>query len=380
MGYKVERKYTDFVELRDFLKKMYPGYIVPALPKSPPKKLSTEILSKYKERLQKFLDEILRHPLLRTNEIFTKFISEKDAKIYEEFKLNLDKKLQSPIKEVSQCITLEGTANIEIDPIIESECSENLTNSKKIKSDLQKLDILNDELMINIQNTSNTLSQISQIHANIAESFSSAGAAGMFEQFVALGDVFGKISEMCKQIQGVYSLNFDKFYKDYTKQFNATDELLREWSQFLQYYQKLEKRLADKKEELFLKKQLDTWELKEDCQYPVEMLKKNKEIAISQMLPNETNEVLKTKELYGYLCNKVPEEFKRVWANNEKDFREHFSGVAQMCSGLFDRIKFLWSDLAVYLDTLIKGKDLMNKTPGNSTPDGNNIGPVIAKI
>ena len=61
----IERKYSDFMNLRTVLRRFYPGYIVPSLPKNAPYEFTKEILEHYKVEIQKFLNELFSHPLFK---------------------------------------------------------------------------------------------------------------------------------------------------------------------------------------------------------------------------------------------------------------------------------------------------------------------------
>ncbi len=135
LGTVVERRFSDFTDLRAIYKKLYPGYVLPALPKKTPRKLDPDTLKKYRVRLQVFIDEVMRHPFLRATEITSKFVAEKDPKEYEAYKSMMEK-APAP-KAVSQCYTVEGTANVACDPVLESECGEIRTGNKNIQQEFQ---------------------------------------------------------------------------------------------------------------------------------------------------------------------------------------------------------------------------------------------------
>ncbi len=131
-GYLVERKHSAFDELRMILVKLHPGYMAPILPKTPLKKFDPSILENRRQKLQLFLDDLLRHPVLRCSKLLTRFLSEKNEKAYEEYKKKFEK-VPCP-KEVSQCYTLEGIANVAYNSHVEHDCGEAKSAIEGIKA------------------------------------------------------------------------------------------------------------------------------------------------------------------------------------------------------------------------------------------------------
>jgi hypothetical protein len=121
-GSKVERKYNDFVNLRSNLIKFYPGYIISSLPKKPPQKFTPEVLTKYKNKLQNFLNELFDHPLLKRSYILCQFVLEKNYKKFQKAKKKMSKD-ESP-KCVTQCFSTEGAVDVSFDGLLESKCEE----------------------------------------------------------------------------------------------------------------------------------------------------------------------------------------------------------------------------------------------------------------
>ena len=75
-GFVVERRYNQFLEFRKELVRLNPGYIIAPIPKKKSgKKFEPEFLNKRRKQLQLFLNDALRHPLLRSDEILVQFLS-----------------------------------------------------------------------------------------------------------------------------------------------------------------------------------------------------------------------------------------------------------------------------------------------------------------
>ena len=135
-NYTVERKYSDFMNLRIILRRSYPGFIVPALPRKAPREFSKEILDQYKFELQKFLDALCSHPLFSSSAILSLFILEKDHNQYEKGKKRICK--IEPPRTVAECYTIEGCEKVSFDSLLEEKCSELNESVSSIKSNFQK--------------------------------------------------------------------------------------------------------------------------------------------------------------------------------------------------------------------------------------------------
>ena len=85
----VQRKYSNFIELRNAFTKFYPGFIIPPLPNPSKKKAEEENQDKKKYCLEIFLNDILMHPVLLTSKLFYYFLS-----------LNSEQEFESKLSEV----------------------------------------------------------------------------------------------------------------------------------------------------------------------------------------------------------------------------------------------------------------------------------------
>eukprot|EP00826_Nyctotherus_ovalis_P047809 TRINITY_DN5555_c0_g2_i2.p1 TRINITY_DN5555_c0_g2~~TRINITY_DN5555_c0_g2_i2.p1 ORF type:complete len:156 (+),score=37.50 TRINITY_DN5555_c0_g2_i2:703-1170(+) len=125
-GWKATRKEKDFYSLRKVLAKGYPGCVIPLLPETALTEFGESILAERMKVFQRFLNELLSHPLLATAVILICFLS------YSEEKFNTVKNEQEsvpPPKAVSGCFTLTGLANIHLTKSLSELCT-NLHSSR----------------------------------------------------------------------------------------------------------------------------------------------------------------------------------------------------------------------------------------------------------
>lgn len=342
----IYRKEDDFNLLRSTLVKICPGYVIPALPENPIKKLDPEHMQNRRAELEVFLKKVMVHPLLKQLKVIRDFITIENDDLFESLKKDMSK-ASSP-KELSEFLTPEGKANVIVADSSIQACNDINEASKAIIDEFTNIKFYNKELLENFNALYNTLYKISSSYKRIAMAYSTTEVEGLFVVFDTLGDSFQKMMESCRQFQGSISENFYKYFKYPTREMGAVRSVISQWSDHQSQYKKAKKKLKDRKEALFVQKQVTAWELSPECQYTFEVLLKDKKIAFNEMLPNDTKEINKLKNLYGYYCNKVPEEYKRICDDNGKEFQKHMTSVAHMNCDIFERLRKLWDDTYNY--------------------------------
>eukprot|EP00826_Nyctotherus_ovalis_P001823 TRINITY_DN1032_c0_g3_i2.p1 TRINITY_DN1032_c0_g3~~TRINITY_DN1032_c0_g3_i2.p1 ORF type:complete len:511 (-),score=138.56 TRINITY_DN1032_c0_g3_i2:139-1671(-) len=345
------RKEDDFVLLRNALVKTCPGYFIPALPQNPIKKLDFEHMQSRKVDLEIFLHRVLEHPLLKKLAVVRSFVTAESEDGLENVRKELSK--CSGPKELPEFVTVEGAANVAVTDSLVQSCKEINEASKQISDEFTNLKYYNSELIENFNTLYNTLSKVSSAYRRLATAYSSTDMHDLYMIFDTLGDSFEKMMESCRQFQGSIDENFHKFFKYPAREILTVKDALTQWNDYQSQYKKIKKKLKDKKEGLFLQKQVTAWDLSPECQHTLEVLFKDKKTAFKEMLPGETKEVNKLKGVYGYYCNKIPEEYKRICGKNAKEMQKHMMQVARMNCDIFDRLYKLWDDTYKYFDTKV---------------------------
>lgn len=342
-GITVERKFSDFVSLRENLIKLYPGYIIPLLPKKAPQKFTPEVLAKYKDKMQKFLAELFEHPLLKRSYVLCQFVLEKSYKKYKSAKKRLSKE-EMP-RCVGQCFTVEGAADVSFDPMLENKCEEMDHGLQCLQKNLDKyfhqhrrLKELDKSLIADIGRIGETLGQISETYEAISENYVVLEESKMMEIFISLAEVTAKTSASLIQIKQLYKVGIAKFLNSHGKELESMKVVVEGWRQAQERLGKAHARLDEKKKEILESIPIDKWEIQEDCLRPADDSVKGK--SLTDIVPDETKEVDTCKELYGYFCNRIPEEFKRMWVKDAKTFRVNFHRVSENCASLFSKVSF----------------------------------------
>lgn len=86
-GWKVERRFSDFIWLREHLLRVFPGVLVPPLPdKKFFGRFGDSFVEKRREALERFLNKCTMHRQLRSSDALRFFLEKRDNKLFEQEK------------------------------------------------------------------------------------------------------------------------------------------------------------------------------------------------------------------------------------------------------------------------------------------------------
>ena len=152
LNLQVRRQFSDFIWLYDYLKSRFVNCVVPPLFK----KKDNVDNDKMNERvyyIDKFLNGICQHPILKNSKIFYSFLSTKNYKEFIKVKAQYEK-IQPP-SEIQNLQSLKGELNILIS-------AKNETYFNNIKSKLNSQETLYIDLFSHYKNVLNNFSQITK--------------------------------------------------------------------------------------------------------------------------------------------------------------------------------------------------------------------------
>ena len=324
LGYQVRRRFNDFIWLHNILKSIYINVIIPPLYKKNNYlyALKDDQIAKRIRTLSKFIDEISKHPLLRSSQIFYDFISMKDDQDFTRKKDEYNK-IILPTK-AEDIKTLTGEINIAFN-YDKEQYAEKVKNLSESNEEIMKR-LIKEYKYLNVQ-LQNVITKIKKINTIWVELYNT----GM------------KYSEG-EIITGVYS-NFSKFMNDWTKlyetQINLINENIREYYRYIRNeyhsireyyalfetnknsYKKISFKLKETKERLFEEQKIDEWGLdKEDLQNKL-LLFRDKELSKEKMLPEETKKVKDKRKIYGSYCNSFIDEYNHIKSLNARRHKDN---------------------------------------------------------
>jgi len=174
---------------------------------------------------------------------------------------------------------------------------------------------LNKQLLEQIVSLSDTMKEIGLVHEKVSTEYQRLNEVGAAEMHRVLKDFFINFSDI-KNLKDQIQCHLITPFNYKPKEITALNILLKEWYASRTQANLLTQKLKAKKAELYKKKAIDQWELKGECTYTPQDLFNSKTLAFKVMLPEESKEVKKHKDIYGYYSNKVHEEFLRLSANH----------------------------------------------------------------
>lgn len=342
-GTSVERRYSDFDSLRRELLKLFPGCVVPPLPKKKlGKAFETAFLQKRKTALQSFLSELVVHPLLKTSEAVLGFLT-MSTKDWETKSKSFVKTL--PPKDVAQYRTLEGRTRIDVSKAMESYCNKIANTNGSIEESFRSLKRLSKAVGHDFDRLADSVARAGDVYGRLSETYEELECRDHAMLFMFMGDLHKKLGETYKTLKESFSNNFNRFYDFYCRETQALGEQLEARKAALENYSANEKKLYKKKEAFFEQKNIPKWKLNPNLTVTVENLLKNKDLAFAEMLPDESLEVQKLKMCYGYYNNKCVEEYTRLINKNKPVIKDYFETVPSIYIEREMCLQRIWTDL-----------------------------------
>ncbi len=317
--WQVERKEADFFDLRAVLVRQYLGYIIPALPQKPLENFAPEALGRRTRKLQFFLDELLKNNLLSSSKLVTAFLS-KQEKEFEGAKTAYNQ--LEPPKTVAECTTPEGSADVGFSHELSVYCGRVADGSKtlaekfakyfRVPSCYHRLKMLEAELGGEMERMSATVGKMAAIHAEIAETYKAIEEPTTSELFHASEELLSKLSDVPTKLQKIMNEHFDRTFRNWRAELDAIDELLIRWQ-------------ASRAEAIVTRNRQ-----KEKRKLQSQKLGKQPDPVARPQSPSasEVLDLERHRDMYGYYCNKVSEEFRRAAKEKQGCFLNEALSVA----------------------------------------------------
>ena len=309
-NYIVERRYSDFIWLRDILSNLYNNILIPKMRfkgKVTKDKHDNNFIKKRMNYLERFINYIIKDDIIKSSQILYDFLT---IKKYEDF---IYKKKQYEKIKIFNFIDIKNRKNIngildikinkEKEIYLENIKDNTIYNGNLFKKLNNNFKSLNDEFNLvikRIENISNIFKQIYDISNKyldlniIKESYSQ-----MELMFKNLGDNFNILNNFIKT-------EIKQHFKFIGNNFISLNEMIQNVEISKNNYIKIAKHLINKKNELYKKGDISKYELKEKINF------NNKNQILNKMLPQETKNSIKNKMIYGFYLNEIIKEYEKM--------------------------------------------------------------------
>ena len=295
------------------LQNLYNYNVIPSTPKKSKigiDKFGDPFLQKRMRTLEKFLNYTLKNPVLKSSQILYDFISiEKDAdfqkkkKEYEKIK---------PSTNINDFQMPNGSANVQLSSKkmilfenIKDNINLNETLLTKLNDNLKALKLQLDNLCTKVDEIVQNWDDLRQ---NSVKYFDGDEIAKTYEY---MHNLFKNWSDCLKSHGNLIHIDIREHFKYTKNNFRSMKDLVTLVETNRNTYNKNERSLMNKKEELFKKGDTNKWELNSDDKNISGNLISDKPNALIKILPKDTNNVINMKKSYGFYLNRIIEEYER---------------------------------------------------------------------
>ncbi len=349
-GFKVRKRYSDFEWLRNILSLQYVGCVIPPLCKKNYGDRFTETLVAKRTRLlQKFMEGILVHPLMRNSQIFYDFISCDNEEEFENKKKNYEKNLVTPIS-AKDMKSIDGQIRVSVSKEKETYL-ENIKDNADINMKLIKqITKCYKSLITTMKQASEKMKEISEIWKKLYEiSQSYYETNNTIESYGLMHKIMKSLSEIENKKIDLMNNYIREYFRFFKNELFSLKELSVKTDINKDLYHKAFDKINNTKEKLFRQKDLNNWQLedKNDLNFKYVLLK-NKNLAFAKMIPEETKKFNEVKYNYGFYLNSLISEYERLRILNSRRHKDHIQIFAKMLidiitqfhGGLNDQIYF----------------------------------------
>ena len=353
-NFEVRRRFRDFNWLRGVLTSQYPNCIIPPLAKSSFfVNIDDYTISKRVEVLQKFMTELVTHPLLRNSQILYDFLSIKDKKEFSN-KKEVYNALSIPNK-IEEMKTLSGEINVEINnkksafiETIKKNCENNEELMKKLSKEYKLLNTQIFDVSLKMKDIANIWDELYKKGNQNLEG----------EKILGIYDVMGKLMEDWAKMEEIQINLINKKVREYFRYIRNEYKCIKDYYNIYEnsknQYIKAHIKLIDIKEDYFENEDVEKWGLSQEDLNNKMLFLRNKELAFSKMLPEETKKVNDYKNLYGGYLNSLIDEYQKIQNFNKIRHKENILlFIKEMIENL--------ADFHVSLTNLISYIDIMKE-------------------
>jgi sorting nexin-7/30/sorting nexin-8 len=353
MNWYVNRRYSDFLWLREILSSMFPTILLPQLPKKKigNRRFENDFVEKRIKGLQDFLDEILKNEIIKTAEPLISFLSLTERGFFEQQMKLLTPKILN-IDNIGSIGSFEGKIEVADMEDEQYNNNKNYFNSvetffnlsaeeiKNIKSNLKEYNINMILASQNLEQVENGFCRLNQFYnkANLAKDI-----CNVFEQY----QIFFKNWKRLQINQTeIIRKKLNNYFNYIRNKGNSLVELIKKQNELQSDYNKMKENLLNKKENLWKKMEINKWEMNQMTQIDSVLLFRDKNYAFSKMCFQETMNLNNKGDLLGYYYINNILNIKNVLANIEKNSVDNLVDFSKEIEPTVTDVVNVWSNLA----------------------------------
>ena len=368
--YKVRRNLEDFDLILNYLNKKFMNYVVPQLSKKNyGEKYTEEKALKRSRALNKFLEGLIVHPTLKHIDILNDFLSINSEEDFEDIKkkylsmVNSEENIEEKLS-LEDIKSLNGKIKISINKEKEVYFM-NIKDNTKINESIMKKINKSYKNLIEIMKTANDkMKEISDLWKLLYDkSLKYYETLYSSESYKIMNKMIEELLASETKKINIININIREYFRFMKNEFHMLSDLAAKVENYKDKYYKAFEKLNEDKEKLFKEQDVTSWGLNENDLKHKDVFLKNKELAFSRMMPEESNNVLDTRNIYGAYLNSLIDEYERIRLLNGKKNKENTIKILRLFNDDFKYINNSFENKIAYLNRV---KDEEINDNGNS--------------
>ena len=355
--YKVRRNLEDFDLILNYLNKKFMNYVVPQLSKKNyGEKYTEEKALKRSRALNKFLEGLIVHPTLKHIDILNDFLSINSEEDFEDIKkkylsmVNSEENIEEKLS-LEDIKSLNGKIKISINKEKEVYFM-NIKDNTKINESIMKKINKSYKNLIEIMETANDkMKEISDLWKLLYDkSLKYYETLYSSESYKIMNKMIEELLASETKKINIININIREYFRFMKNEFHMLSDLAAKVENYKDKYYKAFEKLNEDKEKLFKEQDVTSWGLNENDLKHKDVFLKNKELAFSRMMPEESNNVLDTRNIYGAYLNSLIDEYERIRLLNGKKNKENTIKILRLFNDDFKYINNSFENKIAYLN------------------------------
>ena len=346
----VNRRYSDFINLRTALQNQFPNNLIPPLPgkKIGGRRFELDFVSKRMHFLNEFLNNLVAVEEFKASDFLISFLSIADRSQFE-YKMKEINNLPLPPMYIEDIKTLSGKIKIFNDNNLNDQYFSNVQNYFKLQNQL--LEKLNEDLKFFYKTMNAAVTNLENVQKDFEFLHLLNSQVHMKE------DIVKSYEELCIFFKNWKNIIFNQndiirrrvkdFYKYVRMEGEAYLELFIKRDEIQNKFNAENKRLQAKKDKLWAQMDISKWEILEDFgRIDRVLLVRDKVYGCSKMCTTETNNLNNLHKKLGYVNKCCIDELKRLVNKYKNSFVDNIKAFSGDLYPIINDALNVWSQMA----------------------------------
>ena len=346
----VNRRYSDFINLRTALQNQFPNNLIPPLPgkKIGGRRFELDFVSKRMHFLNEFLNNLVAVEEFKASDFLIAFLSIADRSQFE-YKMKEINNLPLPPMYIEDIKTLSGKIKIFNDNNLNDQYLSNVQNYFKLQNQL--LEKLNEDLKFFYKTMNAAVTNLENVQKDFEFLHLLNSQVHMKE------DIVKSYEELCIFFKNWKNIIFNQndvirrrvkdFYKYVRMEGEAYLELFIKRDEIQNKFNAENKRLQAKKDKLWAQMDISKWEILEDFgRIDRVLLVRDKVYGCSKMCTTETNNLNNLHKKLGYVNKCCIDELKRLVNKYKNSFVDNIKAFSGDLYPIINDALNVWSQMA----------------------------------